>query len=248
MNELYGMLYKRKSIRRFDEALKVSKEEIGQIKNQMGKLIPLVKDIRVTIEIAERAETTSKRGEYCLLLYSEVKPNYLLNAGYLLEQMDLFLASMNIGVCWYALAKPKELQHNNLEYIIMLAFGKSRPEDFRKDVSKCKRKSTDEIWNGRYIADISNVVKYAPSACNTQPWRVICHDNSLKVYRNRVIKCFFPADRLPFYNSIDMGIFLCFLEITLKYNGYDFDRMLYPDEDSQSELIETATYTINKLF
>ena len=51
----------------------------------------------------------------------------------------------------------------------MLAFGKSRPEDFRKDVSKCKRKNTEEIWNGEFINDVANIVKYAPSACNTQP-------------------------------------------------------------------------------
>lgn len=102
--------------------------------------------------------------------------------------------------------------------------------------------------NGKFIAEIANVVKYAPSACNTQPWRVICHDNCLKIYRNRVLKCFFPADRLPFYNSIDMGIFLCFLEITLGYNGYEFDRMLCPNEDTCSELIETAIYTIRKSY
>ena len=244
MKELYDMIFKRKSVRRFDEALKISNEEMKRIRNQMEKLIALVEDIRVKFEIVERAETSSKRGEYCLLFYSEVKPHYLLNAGYLLEQLDLFLASMNIGVCWYALAKPKELKLNDLEYVIMLAFGKSRLKDFRKDVSKCKRKNTEEIWNGKLIDDIANVVKYAPSACNTQPWRVICYNNNLSVYRNKLIKCFFSADKLPYYNSIDMGIFLCFLEITLGYNGYEFDRLLCPDEDSLSELIETATYTI----
>lgn len=92
----------------------------------------------------------------------------------------------------------------------------------------------------------ANVVKYAPSACNTQPWRKICFNNYLKVYRNTLIKCFFPANKLPYYNSIDMGIFLCFLEITLGHNGYEFDRVLSLSEDSDSKLIEIATYTIKK--
>jgi len=248
MKELYDMIFKRKSVRQFDETLVVSEEELLEIKYKMQSLTPLVKDIRVHFKIVQRAETTSKRGQYCMLLYSETKADYLLNAGYLLEQVDLFMASMNIGVCWYALAKPMELRLNDLEYVIMLAFGKSRPEDFRKDVLKCKRKNTEEIWNGELLDEIANVVKYAPSACNTQPWRVSYHDNCLKVYRTRVIKCFFPVDKLPYYNSIDMGIFLCFLEITLGHNGYEFESTLYQDKDSQSERIEIATYKINKLF
>ncbi len=215
MKEFYDMIFKRKSMRKFDEALFLTEEELVEIKQETEKLISLVDDIGVKFEIVKRASTTAKRGEYCMLMYSERKPNYLLNVGYLLEQMDLLLASHDIGVCWYALAKTKEIQVDSLDYVIMLAFGKSRPYDFRKAVSEFKRKNREEIWKGDFNSDVIEAVRLAPSACNTQPWRIVSDSNCIKVYRNTMIKSFIPASKLPYYNSIDMGICLCFLEIAM---------------------------------
>lgn len=244
MEELYDMIFKRKSVRRFMEDMFISEEEMLEIKQKVENLVPLDKNIRVKFRIAKRTETTSKRGEYCLLMYSEAKEHYLLNVGYMLEQMDLFFASQDIGVCWYALAKTTELLYDGLDYVIMLAFGKSRPEDFRKDLSKCNRKASTTIWNGEFVSEVADVIRYAPSACNTQPWRVVSDNNCIKVYRNTLIKSFMPANKLPYYNTIDLGIFLCILEVTLKHNNYSFKRMLSTEQYSNEEYIEIATYTI----
>lgn len=244
MQELFDMIFKRKSIRRYDENLSITADEMMEIKQRIFSLTPLVKEIKVKFNIVEKKETASKRGEYCLLIYSEQKPLYLLNVGYMLEQMDLFLASRNIGVCWYALGKAKELTLDGLEYVIMLAFGKSNPEDFRKDFSNTKRKDLEIIWNGNCYADIGEIVRYAPSACNTEPWRVISEDNCLSVSRTTQIKSFIPASKLPYYNSIDMGIFLCFLDITLSSKGYRYERSLAMENGNDSELIDMALYHI----
>jgi len=179
-----------------------------------------------------------------LLMYSEQKPLYLLNPGYMLEQMDLFLASRNIGACWYALAKTNELKYDSLEYIIMLAFGKSHPEDFRKDFSKTNRKNLEIIWKGEHYSDIGEIVRYAPSACNTQPWRIVSEDNCLRIYRTTQIKSFMPAGKLSYYNSIDMGIFICFLDIALSHKGYKYERSLSTEKCDDSELIDIAEYNI----
>ena len=50
---------------------------------------------------------------------------------------------------------------------------------------------------------------------------------------------------MAFYNSIDMGIFLYFLELTLSHNGFSFQRTLSP-ENNNSNLISIATYTLEK--
>ena len=51
-------------------------------------------------------KTSCKRGEeYCILLYSEKKGDYLRNIGYIGEQLDLYLASLNIGACGLGSAK-----------------------------------------------------------------------------------------------------------------------------------------------
>ena len=244
MEELYNMIFKRKSFRRFDDTLTLSDEELQDINEKIKDLIPLTSDISIKYKIVPRKETTSKRGEYCLLIYSEEKENFLLNIGYMFEQLDLYLASKDIGVCWYGMGKTEENEYENYKFVIIMAFGKGKPSEFRKDYTKCKRKETKEIWSGDSgLEMIADVVKYAPSACNTQPWRVVYEKKKLKIYRTTKIKSIMPKDRVPFYNSIDMGIFLYFLELALLHNNIPFQRTLC-EEKKESELIPIAIYKL----
>lgn len=242
--EQYEMIFKRKSFRRFNETLKLTNEEVVDINLKIKTLIPLIDNIDVKYRIVGREETTCKRGEYCLLIYSEEKVNYLLSIGYMFEQLDLYLASKDIGVCWYGMGKTKEIDYKNLKFVIMMALGKGEPREFRKDYTKCKRKETQEIWTGiSGLETIADVVKYAPSACNTQPWRVMCEKNELKIYQTTNIKSIMPKDKVPFYNSIDMGIFLYFLELNFVHNNISFQRFL-PKEEEKSDLILVAEYNV----
>lgn len=239
------MIFKRKSFRRFNDILTLSEEELQDISQKINNLIPFLNGIEIKYKIVSREKTTSKRGEYCLLIYSEEKEHYLLNIGYMFEQLDLYLASKNIGVCWYGMGKVNEPQYENLKYVIMMALGKGLESEFRKDYKKSKRKETRDIWKGDLIFEIGEFVKYAPSACNTQPWRVICENNTLKIYRTTEVKSIIPKEKVPFYNSIDMGIFLYFLELTLSHNGFSFEKTLCP-ENNDSNLISIATYILEK--
>ena len=47
MNELFDMIFKRKSIRRYDENLSVTEAEMEDIKQAINNLRPLVKDVKV---------------------------------------------------------------------------------------------------------------------------------------------------------------------------------------------------------
>lgn len=245
MKDLYSTIFTRKTIRKFDSALSLSPDELNDIEKLLDSIRPLDSSINVHFKIAKRDETTAKRGEYCLLFFSENKPGYLLNAGYMLEQIDLRLSQRHIGVCWYALAKPKEnhVCEEGLEYIIMLAFGKSRPENFRSCEDDFKRKSTDFIWKGPVIDSVSNATRLAPSACNTQPWRYNCSDNIIDVFRATNIKSFIPASKLPYYNTIDMGIGLCFLEIAFEASKIDFKRVIQEEAHSEN-LVKVARYEL----
>ena len=245
MENLYDMLFKRKSIRKYDKKLSVSEKEMQSIKQQIEALVPLDKDIRVRLKIVKREETTVRWGEYCLLIYSEKKGNYLLNAGYMLEQMDLFFASLDIGACWVGMAKPKEQQCDGLEFVIMLTFGKSRPEDFRKDLAECNRKDSSMIWQGKFDPDVVTAACCAPSACNSQPWRVVSEDHSIQVYRDAsTLSLVLSKNRLHYFNAVDMGIFLCFLEISLQHNKYLFKRTVCEEQDIAAEQIKIAEYSL----
>lgn len=86
--------------------------------------------------------------------------------------LNLYLASVNIGALWFGIGKVEEDTYNGLDFVIMIAIAKVAGDKFRKDMFKSKRKPLEEIWSGDSYHEIGNIVRFAPSACNTQPWKV----------------------------------------------------------------------------
>lgn len=248
-NNLYDMIFKRKSFHLFRNIghEHITDDELKNIEEQFTKFKPLVDDINVKIKIVKDT-TTCKRGqEYCILFYSEKKDNYLQNIGYLGEQLDLYLVSKNIGTLWFGIGKVEEKQIEGLDFVIMIAIAKVDSVDkFRKDMYRSKRKSLEEIWKGNYYLDIANIVRFTPSACNTQPWIVDSKENELNIYRYRKEgkRGIMPKDMVVHYNQIDIGIFLCFLELCLERNNLNYDRILYVEENHENEKNLVAKYNI----
>lgn len=120
------------------------------------------------------------------------------------------------------------------------------PEKFRKDMFKSKRKPIEEIWNGDFHHDIGNIARFAPSACNTQPWKVDSSENEITVcrYKKPGKRGIMPADKVVFYNRIDVGIFLLFLELCFEHGGFAFERTLFTDEHDEKETVLNAKYYI----
>ena len=250
-NNLYQMIFKRKSFHLFRNIgnEKITEEELKDIENKFKELKPLQEDIKVKIKIVKDSTTCRRGQEYCILFYSEKKDNYLQNIGYLGEQLDLYLVSKNIGTLWFGIGKVEEKQLEGLDFVIMIAIAKVDKEDkFRKDMYKSKRKELSEIWKGDSYLDIGNIIRFAPSACNTQPWLVEASPNELKVYRYRKEgkRGIMPKDMVIYYNQIDIGIFLCFLELTLQNNNISYTRQLFIEQDHNNENNLVADYTLNK--
>ncbi|MBR2824962.1 MAG: nitroreductase [Solobacterium sp.] len=254
-NTLYDMLFKRKSYHTFKNHktkefysthYRISEEEYEEIRKVFKTFDSLYPDIKVDIRIAENEETTCTRGqEKVILLYSEIKENYLMNVGYLGEQLDLYLASMNIGCLWFGLNKAKMPDYHGLQYVIMIAISKVPEDSFRKDMFKSKRKEEKDIWSGEPIEDIPTIIRFAPSACNTQPWFVKHEEDTLKIYRyvSPIRKWVMPIDGVLHYNHIDIGIFLCFLELCLNHHKISYKRELFLD-DKNEEYNKVAEYNI----
>ncbi|MGN0291494.1 MAG: nitroreductase family protein [Lachnospiraceae bacterium] len=247
MEELfYKMIFKRKSFHLFKEIQKIDDSELKDIEEKYKTFMPLVNDIRTDIRIVSAEETTCKRGEeYCILLYSEKKDNYLQNIGYIGGQLDLYLASLNIGALWFGIGKTEDTQWNGFDFVIMIAIAKVADEKFRKDMFKSKRKPLEEIWQGEFYRDIGNIARFTPSACNTQPWIVEAYERELRVYRYKKPgkRGIMPKDKVTYYNRIDIGIFLLFLELCLEQNGIEFDRTLFVDNcDDEIERVPVARY------
>ena len=248
-NTFYEMIFKRKSFHFFRNVgnESISEDERNDIQKVFSEFAPLIPEIKTTIRIVPEKQTNCRRGgEYCILLYSEKNDGYLQNIGYLGEQLDLYLVSRNIGTLWFGIGKTKEEPIDNMEFVIMFSIRKiSDGSKYRKDMFKSKRKSVKEIWEGEQISGVSDIVRFAPSACNLQPW-FVKNDGELLVYRYKKPgkRGIMPADKVSFYNRIDIGIFICFMDLCLEHDGIGFEKTLYSDAGDDKELVLNAKYRL----
>ena len=247
MTDYYKQLFKRKSFHFFIGGEKTTEEDIASVNEFIKTVKPLYPDIKTEIVVVKEKDTTCRRGaDYCILFYSETKGEYLRNIGYIGEQIDLYLTENNIGALWFGIGKPKVQRNNDLEYVIMIAIKRMPESSFRKDMFKSKRKAIEEMWSGEQL-ELTNIVRFTPSACNTQPWFIENKDKELSVYRYKKPgkRGIMPVDKVMYYNRIDIGIFLFILETCLNKEGMAFQRELFNDlSDAEVEKTLVAKYKI----
>lgn len=241
----YDEIFKRKSFHRFRNTLPLTEEDLSDVQEAISRIKPLYDDIKAEIKLVKASETSCKcNAEYCLLFYSQQKGEYLRNIGYMGEQLDLFLVSKGIGTLWLGMAKAKESMINGLPFVIMIAISKVSTDSFRADMFKAKRKALCNVWQGESFG-VADVARFAPSACNSQPWFVISKGQELSVYRSKKEGRIglIPVAKISYYNNIDMGIYLYILETCLHHEGHKFTRELFDGTESNN-LILCAKYTI----
>lgn len=245
MTDYYSMIFKRKSFHIFRETGIITEDELEELRRFISTVTPLSPEIRTKIIVVPQEETTCHRGaQYCILFYSEQKDGWLRNIGYTGEQIDLYLAENNIGSLWFGIGRPARETLDDLTFVIMIAIAKMPAEKFRKDMFRSKRKPLQEIWQGN-LQPYADIVRFAPSACNTQPWLVKSTEDTLRIcrYRKEGKRGIMPRDKVVFYNRIDIGIFLFFLETCLHHEGIAFERQLYSDEtENDAQLVRAAEY------
>lgn len=165
------MIFMRKSCRSFTGAL-VDAETIETILAFPMK--PLYPEIKVHWDIVPRNQvkcicpwTTPQ----LITIYSEEADGYLENIGFLFQQMDLFLQTLGLGVCWPGMGRmnPKTTAAvEGMKFVIMLAFGHPKGDQLRHDLKGFKRKPMEQIADK---ADSRlEPARLAPSAVNSQPW------------------------------------------------------------------------------
>lgn len=238
------MIFKRKSFHLFKGVGEehISDSDLAEIETAFSSFESLCPDIHTEIKIVP---SLKRDAEYCILIFSEKKDNYLMNAGYLGEQLDLFLVKRGIGTLWYGLGKNGEESPDGMDFVIMLAIRKVSDEaKFRKDMFKSKRKPLEEIWVGDTLG-IAEIARFSPSACNSQPWHVNNDGGAITVsrYKKPGRVGIMSQEKAFYYNRIDMGIFLCILEICMAEKGIEASRVLFVDGED-IELSRVAQYTL----
>lgn len=228
-HELYEAIFHRKSVRSY-EMEELPESTIEEIIRFAGDAKPLDADIKcefLCIKPDRVRNLMPVKAPHYLCLYSEKKPGYMMNAGFILQQVDLYLSAKGLGSCWLGMGKPAgKTRTDGMEYVIMLAFGKAAEPVHRTDASAFKRKAISEISFIQEANDLLEPVRLAPSANNTQPWLVSGSAQKIVVCRKK----FNPIKAAVYggFNQIDIGIAMCHLWLACLHQGrnalFDFTK------------------------
>ena len=204
-------IYKRKSVRKYTDE-PVAQEVLDDILQFVAAAKPLLPDIKVHAEVVAKDRVRffqAWKTPQLLAFYSEPKEGYLENAGFILQQVDLYLQSRGLGSCWLGLGKLRqEAPPEGMEFVILMAFGNTE-EQLRSGAGEFKRKSLAEIadWEDETLEP----VRIAPSSVNSQPWYFTHEEEKLHAFCSR--KGFLKHAMLGYMNRIDMGIALAHLYV-----------------------------------
>lgn len=224
-SNLYETIFKRKSVRKYD----VNPLEDGilsEIKEYANTTKGLYDNIKTEIHIIKKEELNFLlpiKAPHYLLMTSENKTGYLTNAGYILQQIDLFLSSKGIGCCYVGMAQPKKAikKGMDLEFVMVLALGNPAEPFHRIDTTEFKRKALSEITNITNSDQLLEAARLAPSATNSQPWYFTGEAGLIHAYciKANLIKAL-VYDKM---NKIDMGIAICHIDVAAEHFGKNME-------------------------
>jgi nitroreductase len=184
--QLTDMIIRRKSTRSYT-AEEVDIPTLAAIEAFWKQAVPLVPGIRTCIRILQRDQIHTVMPwvpRQLIAIYSEEADLWLENAGFLGQQLDLYLQSISLGSCWLGLGKLKgtdnvDIIEDGKEFVILIAFGHTQ-EPLRIDASQFQRKSLAEIADEP--DEKLEPARLAPSAVNSQPWYFTHGEDAIHVH------------------------------------------------------------------
>ena len=173
-------------------------------------------------------ELFSGRAPYYLIVYLEDLQKQLMNAGYLMGQMALYLMTKEIGCCLLGVEKVKKDDYSEIRknamlcseneqdestsWIAIMAFGKSehRLRQFPKAVNKLFLEKRC-IYKSNTVANIGTILTasaHVPSKLFLSPFRYVISDNRVHVYtKNEAMMTSFQRSAV----YLECGIMLAYL-------------------------------------
>ncbi len=241
---IYETIFKRKSIRKYD-LTPLDGPTLEEIMAHRSALRRMYDDIKVEMILLSQKDVKGlflAKAPHYLALFSETKDGHLTNAGFLLQQMDLFFSANGIGSCWQGVAKPTKemLNQSKLEFVILLAFGKPKESLHRENVSEFPRKPFGAITNLKAADSLLEPPQLAPSAMNRQPWFFTGSASTLHAYRAK--SSFLTAFMIEKLNKVSMGIAICHIWIAAKHFGKEVE--FIGDKEAQNNPPEGHEYVL----
>lgn len=236
----YEAIFVRKSVRSY-KMEPIASSTIDKLKKFYENVQKLFLGIETEISIIENLEKSPKAGlfsvkaPYYLALYSEEQDKAMMNAGYIVEQLSLYLCTQGIGSCiigGYLLRRAFQVREGK-KLMILLAFGKSRGscvrkrhEEKRLDLKHlCVYKETPRQW----MHQLLEAARLAPSSYNCQPWRFLVYDNRIHVFAKNA-----KNRRQKKFQELNFGILLSHMMVAAEELWLDVDFIRLEDISQKS--------------
>ena len=149
------------------------------------------------------------KAPYYLILSSTTDNGYYINAGYLMEQVSLYLTTKGIGSCFLGAVKLSDEVSipSSMEHVITLAFGESKSNICRTSGKVRRLPEEDTVTYKEEVNEsVKTIIKggrMAPSSMNSQPWRFVAYKNRIHVFCK---KNMLDSSRLSRLKLIDIGV------------------------------------------
>ena len=266
MKPVMEIIKKRKSIRTY-ESKKLSEEDCSKVKeyisNRENRIGPFGEEIRLELIISDENESGKglKIGTYGIIVNPQAyiagcvynTPQNMVEFGYVMEKMILFLTGLGLGTCWLG----GTFDRKTLNTEIIMEDGQIIPSitpvGYPKDREGIKQRAMrfmvkadqrlpwEELF---YIGDFSNsisqemegilsepleMVRLGPSASNKQPWRVIVSEDKREYafYLRRTPN--YAGNAMGFdMQRIDMGIAMCHFQLSCHEMGINGEWAMDP--------------------
>ncbi len=244
MSELLKTIRGRKSVRSFDGKL-LTPEDCAKLEEYIQTITnPFGVPVRFVLLDARKHGLSSPvlSGEtlYAAGMVGRV-PHAEAAYGYAFEKLVLYSWSLGIGTTWIGGTMKRELferaaglrEGEMMPCVSPLGYPAKkrsiRESMMRKGVGADSRMSVeklffDGVWDAGLpeekqapIADLIEMVRWAPSAVNKQPWRIIVTENAFHFYEKRDRG--YVSDKTGDLQKIDVGIALCHLVMGLEEQG-----------------------------
>lgn len=222
--DLYGAIFKRKSIRKFDQS-PLDADTLAKVSAFIRSVRPLFGDIKVELKILSdndvRGSFMKVKAPHFIAAFSETKEGSLANVGFLLQQVDLFLSASGLGSVWQGNPKPSReiTDASKLDFVIVMAFGRPAEPLHRENVSEFKREPIEKIRDFAGHDDLLEPARLAPSAINNQPWFFTGGEGTIDVYCATSMM----VDK---WNILAGGIAACHIWIAATHLGKGVDFVL----------------------
>ena len=214
--KLSSNIYKRKSVRKYTGE-PVGAETISKILGFCKQAKPLYPDIKVEAQVVSKEQVRFYfpwKAPQLLAIFSENKPGYLENVGFIFQQAELYLHSLGLGACWMGLGKFRKdetPQVEGMEFVIFIAFG-TPAEPLSRELCAFNRKPLEQITDREDLR--LECARLAPSSTNSQPWYFTHEGDHIHVFCSEA--GILRHAMLGKMNRIDMGIALSHLYVENK--------------------------------